>query len=962
MSRQSFDNPFEHHRLNDSHDYRLDWDVPTVNRPVSGWLLEQIRGLANQVGVAPQRSIAVLLGPPGYGKTHLFGRVAHALGSQALFVFVPQLLEEQLERPLHPIRWHVVESLFEAPAPGQPTRIAQILARLTQSSFDAYMETLPDSLKARHQPLRQRLGEDARTVLEIVSPVGELQPYQRLADSIARAFPALREDIVRAIVLGWSPAATDVRRWLRGEDLADSQRTVLHLPEEPPPPAQVVESVAILLQRATVPVVISCDQLDVVLKDMMKGPMQLSADLVGLLHVVPNLQIILSCFTDKWPEFLKHTHKAFPDRVRVFNLDPLSADQSVELVRRRLRGWPEAKPAPNDTWPLAIDSIVALAQLGPHPRGLLQTCSGAFEHWLNSGATDWVRLGESKVGDRDDLSFFLRSWNEELQAVQQAARSPDDVQEEEIFQGVYEALQIAKQGKLVASGVGIDRMEKKAVKPVPTDPRPSLSLRLGVGKKAFDVVVAVTKKDGGKAFGAYLNALEKALGGNVLGAVLVRPHEELSVGPKAKARLQYDQAVAKGKLRPFPLDSETATFESLMCLLRLLQKAAAGEMQLGGKSLTPAEVQEFVVQSRVLVGLRLFEFIFSGWPALESARHPVAAVSSESEPVAAGLSAEGTSKAGRPKGPAGSGVTGRALSSGGDAEGLGSSPREPKARSEFSTADWAQALLDQLVDKLRKWGQPVTPKGFEIGPTFARLKVAPSDQTDITKVRNKAENLRIQLSLESRPLIDAQPGYISIDIQRPDRQTLWLGEVLKTRPPELARRPAFPAGVDVAGHTYWLDLTDPSNCHVLIAGITGGGKSEFMKVLLAGLAHGLGPDLLQLVLIDPKRVTFNFSGDSPYLPQGVARDGAEALPLIEQCFQEMKRRYRILEGRRLQNIDDLQGPDAVPHVVLVFDEFADVMLDKAGKKELEALLNTTAPWQVIFYDRGEFGTRRVWDC
>src|SRR6202023_3014522 len=99
-------------------------------------------------------------------------------------------------------------------------------------------------------------------------------------------------------------------------------------------------------------------------------------------------------------------------------------------------------------------------------------------------------------------------------------------------------------------------------------------------------------------------------------------------------------------------------------------------------------------------------------------------------------------------------------------------------------------------------------------------------------------------------------GYISIDVQRPDRQSVPLPRHLDKPPTELDRQPAFPVGVDVAGKAYWLNLADPSTCHILAAGTTGSGKSEFLKAMLAGLAARLSPLELKFILVDPKRVTF----------------------------------------------------------------------------------------------------------
>ena len=234
-------------------------------------------------------------------------------------------------------------------------------------------------------------------------------------------------------------------------------------------------------------------------------------------------------------------------------------------------------------------------------------------------------------------------------------------------------------------------------------------------------------------------------------------------------------------------------------------------------------------------------------------------------------------------------------------------------------------------------GQDVQPSGYEIGPTFVRLQVEPLGKTNFKGVSNKAVDLRISLGLEKVTIVGSQAGCISIDVQRPDRATVTLTAALGGEPAGLARAPAFPVGMDVGGQGHWLNLAEPADCHLLVAGTTGSGKSEFLRAAVAALAGRLGPDQLQFLLIDPKRVTFNIAGKSPYLRAPVAHDLEEALPLIQGCMDEMDRRYAILEQAGKSNVDQLD-PRMVPRIVVVIDEFASFLEDKESKKLVTALL------------------------
>jgi S-DNA-T family DNA segregation ATPase FtsK/SpoIIIE len=248
-------------------------------------------------------------------------------------------------------------------------------------------------------------------------------------------------------------------------------------------------------------------------------------------------------------------------------------------------------------------------------------------------------------------------------------------------------------------------------------------------------------------------------------------------------------------------------------------------------------------------------------------------------------------------------------------------------------------MLDRVVQKLHGKGRAVLPDGFELGPTFVRLKVRPKDDTDFSRVKRQADNLKLHLALEQKPIITNQAGFISIDVQRPDRQTVPLAPLLASRRAALNGQPAFPVGMDVSGKAHWLNFANADTCHLLIAGTTGSGKSELLKVILAALAHHLGSDHLQIFLIDPKQVTFNLSGASPYLPRPVVHDIGQALPLIEECYKEMERRYTLLRQRGKEHVAELSGADAVQRWVVIFDEFADLMADRSQKKEMEALLS-----------------------
>jgi S-DNA-T family DNA segregation ATPase FtsK/SpoIIIE len=946
-------NPFAEDRLDRTADYRPEWDVPTLNIEASDWLTQEINKVRVSPGLSVDRKIGALLGPPGLGKTHVFARVADNLAHDVLFVLVPQILERQLSSPVSHIRWHVVEALFDPPT-GQPSHVAQAISKAAQRSFQAYFDQLPEQIRSGQKAFRQQLQDNPLAAIQIASQVHDLEPFQKFADSFVKAFPALPAAVVRAVALGWSPASLEARRWLRGDDLPEQDCKRLQLSVEPPDAEMVIQVVANVLQYLSMPLVICCDQIEAVLKDTKLGPVNLSNDLLNILATTPNTLLVLSCLEDRWKAgdgFLARAQRSFKDRVEnPISLSMLSEDQALDLVQRRLRTWRGARPDKYPTWPIREDAIRAYVHRQPRsPRELVKVCKAAIDQALSSNGSEQGRLDGDTGGSTADQ--FIRFWNDRLTATRQAAKAAEDIQESELFQAVREALRIAAAAKQLPEGLALTGVMDQPVKQVPTDSRPSLLLRLSHGGREIRVIVAVSKRNSGTAFGSFFKSLVEAkTAKGALGIVLIRPRAELGVGPTAIARKEYDRAVSQQVLRPFPLESERLTFDHLQCLMQLLKDATGGLADLpSGKKLTPAECSTLLVETGLLKNLRLFESVFAGWDATASAPPPGADAGRPKGAKQAPKTEEAASETPKATAAAASGTTDTKESptdERGEAKGAGTEKPDTgetvPPKTEVPPADaqdaWAQDLLKKIIAKLGKLSLPVRPLGVQVGPTFARLRVQPDDQTDIAKLKKKADSLMVLLGLPAAPLIGFQAGFVSIDVALPTRRAVPLLPLLPKRPAGLKHQPAFPVGLDVGGKDHWLNLAESSTCHLLIAGTTGSGKSELMKAILASLTHGLGPGELRIVLIDPKRVTFNFRGHSPYFDAPVAHDSDGAGPLLDKAVEEMERRYALLEQQHKSNVSELTGAEALPQIVIIFDEFADLMADKAGKKALEGQL------------------------
>jgi DNA segregation ATPase FtsK/SpoIIIE, S-DNA-T family len=912
MNPPELTNPFREYKISGLGDYRPEWDVVSFAAEVSDTLTRQIRAQKGRSSPSPDQKIPVIVSQGGYGKTHLYGRISHALAHEVFFVFVPPF--ENPRAPLQHIAFHVVEALFRVPRGEQYPVLVRELARLCQPSLGRYFQEFPPSLRERHRRLFERLAEDVAAVAHLTTQVRTTAPFLRLADSLARAFPGLPHAVVKALGLCWAPpaAATSARRWLRGEMLPEDDARLLGLPEDPPQVGQVLSAVAALFQYQ-IPVVICCDNTESVTVDP-EAPAILGAKLMELLASVP-VFIVLNCLKDKWKTargdgLFDRTYTPFQQRLEEHFLRELRGNEALELVRLRLQAWNGT--GRSGVEPFDEASITQLARENQvYPRSLIKECEKKLDRWLADGKKGLIKVGEKSAAEDLDV-LFVQIWQRELEAIRgDPERRPVNVQEERLYRAVREALALARDAGRSMGGVQVFDLEDGVYPPAKAE-RHGLKVTLAQGTGRTDVLVTVSKISNGVQFRGLYSAMEKLME-SVAGSLLVHLSSQPPMG--AKTRERFDEAFAAGRVCVLALEDSTSLFPTLECLLDFLDRAAAQDLPLGDRTLSSHDCRTLILKTGVLDGLELFSALGT-WIA------PQAPGAQGSNQVKSRTPRENGVQSPVPLDQVPPGQI---------------SPPAPDPNAERCA--WVDAKLDEAVQKLTGWGLPVMGLGAEIGPTFARLRIQPAGaRATFRKIRDRGVDLRIHLGLEVLPLISSQAGYVSVDVQLPERSVVQLGDVLVNEPVALAGQPAFPVGMDVAGISHWLNLADPSDCHLLVAGMTGSGKSEFLRAMVASLASRLPPEQLQFVFIDPKRVTFNLQGkESPYLRCPVAHNDEDALTLIRDCLDETGRRYRLLEARGRSDVSQLET-SLLPRIVIVIDEFANLMEDKQVKKVLTALL------------------------
>jgi hypothetical protein len=256
-----------------------------------------------------------------------------------------------------------------------------------------------------------------------------------------------------------------------------------------------------------------------------------------------------------------------------------------------------------------------------------------------------------------------------------------------------------------------------------------------------------------------------------------------------------------------------------------------------------------------------------------------------------------------------------------------------------------QTIGKKLVRVLQGYGVSVEWKGeVTAGPSFLRYFLVPSRQTKIRQVKDRAEDLAIQLNLTREPMIQNAGGRLVIDIARPDPQVVGFGSIADQIPrPNGLSCSRTPLGVDLSGAVQFVDLASSTNPHLLVAGAAGSGKSEWLRSAVAGLLLSNTPETLRLVLIDPKRTAFTELKGSPYLLNSnslIYPPEHSALDVLDSLVEEMELRYRLFEESRASDLPEYQAGTGkvLPRIVCICDEYADLLADRATTRNVESAI------------------------
>jgi S-DNA-T family DNA segregation ATPase FtsK/SpoIIIE len=218
------------------------------------------------------------------------------------------------------------------------------------------------------------------------------------------------------------------------------------------------------------------------------------------------------------------------------------------------------------------------------------------------------------------------------------------------------------------------------------------------------------------------------------------------------------------------------------------------------------------------------------------------------------------------------------------------------------------------------------------GPAVTQYAIQVSSGTKLSKITALERDLALALAAPTGTIrIEAPiPGRSLVGLELPNKMPEFVSlrkmlesDPMKTNPSRLL----VALGLDVSGKPVVADLARMP--HVLIAGQTGSGKSVCINTFLASLLFRTSPSEVKLVLIDPKRVEMTHYTDIPHLLTPVVVDLDRIVKVLSWVLEEMDRRYKKFQEVGVRNIDaynEMSGFQALPYIVLVIDELAEVML------------------------------------
>jgi S-DNA-T family DNA segregation ATPase FtsK/SpoIIIE len=289
---------------------------------------------------------------------------------------------------------------------------------------------------------------------------------------------------------------------------------------------------------------------------------------------------------------------------------------------------------------------------------------------------------------------------------------------------------------------------------------------------------------------------------------------------------------------------------------------------------------------------------------------------------------------------------------------------EPKPQPAGYSPEALEALSRQVELKLKDFRIEAKVVGVYPGPVITRFELEPAPGVRASQISSLDKDIARGLSVISVRVVEVIPGKSTIGLEIPNaqRETVYFREILDSESYARSASPISMAlGKDIAGHPVVVDLGRMP--HLLVAGTTGAGKSVGLNAMVLSLLYKATAADVRMIMIDPKMLELSIYQGIPHLLAPVVTDMKEAANALRWCVAEMERRYKLMAALGVRNLagynkkirdgksagqpvlDPLfraeDGPappalDTLPFLVVMIDEFADMMMI-VGKKVEELI-------------------------
>jgi len=290
----------------------------------------------------------------------------------------------------------------------------------------------------------------------------------------------------------------------------------------------------------------------------------------------------------------------------------------------------------------------------------------------------------------------------------------------------------------------------------------------------------------------------------------------------------------------------------------------------------------------------------------------------------------------------------------------------PNKKENPITQDELDQVSRTVETVLKDFGVDVRVAHVQPGPVITRFELDLAPGVKVSKISNLAKDIARTLSAVAVRVVEVIPGksYVGLELPNKHREIVQLSEVINSDQFGNSQSPlTMILGKDIAGKSVVVDLAKMP--HLLVAGTTGSGKSVGVNVMILSLLYKSTPEDVRLIMIDPKMLELSVYEGIPHLLTEVVTDMKDAANALRWCVGEMERRYKLMSALGVRNLkgynakvkaaeeagEPLRDPiwkpgdsmdelppvlEKLPNIVVVIDEFADMMMI-VGKKVEELI-------------------------